>query len=299
MKIGFIGLGRMGENMVYNLLESKQKVVAYNRSPAPVRKVAKKGAIPAFTIEELCAKLGKRKVIWIMIKSGKPVDMVIKSLTPYLNRGDVVIDGGNSFYKDSLRRGKALKKKGIHFFDVGVSGGMEGARKGGCMMAGGDKKGYKKYVEPLLKKMCAEKAYGRMGEAGAGHFVKMVHNGVEYGMMAAVAEGMQALKKHERKFGIDLHAAAQVYAHRSIIDSRIVKWMLEAMEDGTVRAVKGSVPHGETEDEMKHLEKLAEMKVLKTARLMRKRTREKPSYAGKIMASIRNKFGGHAVIKKK
>src|SRR3989338_1832714 len=296
MKLGFIGLGRMGHNMVLNLIDHKHQLVVYNRSPDPIKEIAQQGAIPTFSVEELVRKLSFPRIIWLMIKSGKPVDAVIAQLVPLLKKGDIIIDGGNSFYTDSIRRYKEMKKKGIYFLDCGTSGGMEGARHGACMMIGGDREIFQK-VEVLFKDMCVKDGYGYMGKSGAGHFVKMVHNGIEYGMMGAIAEGMQAIS--ESRFGTDLNTAVRVYAHGSIIQSRLVSWLQDAYEEkGFLDKISGEVPPGETEEEMEKLEKLAEMKVLHTARMMRVQTRKKPTYAGKLTSAMRNKFGGHAVKEK-
>jgi len=298
MKIGFVGIGKMGKNMVLNLLEHKHQVVAYDRTPKAVKTVVRKGATGAYTLKELVAKLPKQKIIWVMITAGKPVDQVLNKLLPYLKRGDIIIDGGNSFYKDSLRRYMKLKKKGISFVDCGTSGGVQGARYGACMMVGGDKKVFKK-VEVLFRDMCVKNGYGYIGKAGAGHFVKMVHNGIEYGMMAATAEGIQAIDKYKKKFGINMNEVVKVYAHGSIIESRLMSWLYESYQQkGYLASIAGKVPKGATEDEMKHLETIAAMPVLHQARLLRVKSRKKPSLAGKIMAALRNKFGGHAVEKK-
>ncbi len=294
MKLAFIGLGRMGLNMVFNLIDHKHQIVVYNRSPDPIMEAAKYGAIPAHSLQELIQKLPSPKIVWIMIKSGQPVDDMIAQLVPLLKKGDIIIDGGNSYFVDSKRRYAELKKKGIHFLDCGTSGGMSGARHGACMMIGGDKEVFQN-VEALFRDMCVKGGYGYMGKPGAGHFVKMVHNGIEYGMMGAIAEGMQAIKY--APFGTDVKTAINVYAHGSIVQSRLVDWLAEAYAEGLVEQVKGEVPKGETEDEMEKLEGLAEMNVLHTARLMRVQTRTKQSYAGKLLAAMRNKFGGHAVKK--
>ena len=296
MKLGFIGLGRMGLNMVFNLVDNKHQVVAYNRSPEPIQEAAAYGAIPTHSLKELIDKLPSPKIVWIMIKSGQPVDDMIAQLVPLLQKGDIIIDGGNSYFEDSKRRYAELKKKGIYFVDCGTSGGMEGARHGACMMIGGDKEIFQK-VEVLFKDMCVKEGYGYMGSAGAGHFVKMVHNGIEYGMMQAIAEGMQAVKN--APFGTDVKTAINVYAHGSIVQSRLVDWLKEAYQEGLVDKVEGTVPKGETEEEMEKLESLAEMPVLHTARMMRVQTRLKPSYAGKLLAAMRFKFGGHKVVEKK
>jgi 6-phosphogluconate dehydrogenase len=297
MKLAFIGLGRMGSNMVLNLMEHKHNVIGMNRSPEPTKKLMKKGMTGAFSDEEMIKKLGKkRKIIWFMVPAGKPVDNLISRYSPYLKRGDLVIDGGNSYFEDSVRRGKKLNKKGIHFLDCGVSGGIKGARHGACMMIGGDKRVFKR-VENLFKDMCVPKGYGYMGKSGAGHFVKMVHNGIEYGMMGAIAEGVQAVKKS--KFKPNMKEVVKVYAHGSIIESRLISWLQKSYNTkGYLSAISGSVPKGETEEEMKKLEWIARMPVLETARKERVRSRKSPSYAGKLTAAMRNQFGGHAVKKK-
>jgi len=297
MKLGFIGLGRMGGNMVLNLLEKKHKVVAYNRHKGKLPKYVKKGAIGVTSLKEMVGKLQKPRIVWLMV-TASAVDSVLKELVPHLNKGDIVIDGGNSYFKESITRYNKLKKKGIKFLDVGTSGGMEGARRGACQMIGGDKSAFKK-TEKLYKDMCVKDGYGYMGKSGAGHFVKMVHNGIEYGMMGAIAEGMQSIKKHQKKYGTKLNEVIKVYANGSIIESRLVSWLKKSYDtSGYLAAISGEVPRGETEKEMENLEKLADMKVLNTARLMRVKTRKNKTYAGKLIAAMRNQFGGHKVKKK-
>ena len=195
--VGFIGLGRMGSRMVMNLLDKKQKVVVYNRSPEPVRELSKKGAIPSYSLHEFVSKLSNKKIIWIMVTSSA-VDSIIADLISLLSKGDIIIDGGNSYYKDSIRRYNKLKEHGINFVDVGTSGGLESARHGACLMVGGDKNIYKQ-LEFLFRNLAVKDSYGYMGNAGAGHFVKMVHNGIEYGMLEALGEGFEALNNHKNK----------------------------------------------------------------------------------------------------
>jgi 6-phosphogluconate dehydrogenase len=291
MKIGFIGLGRMGENMALNLIEHRHKIVGYNRSPEPTKKLAKKGLIPSYSIKEMLKNLPKQKIIWLMVPAGPSVNQTISKLSPHLRRGDILIDGGNSFFKDSQKRYKKLKKKGIHFLDVGTSGGISGARHGASMMIGGDKNIFKK-VEALFRDMCVKDGYGYMGESGAGHFVKMVHNGIEYGMMGAIAEGSQVIKNSP--FKTDMKTAIKVYAHGSIIESKLMSWLEKSFNTkGYLNNISGIVPKGETEEEMKKLSKMANMPVLKTAISQRQMSRKKPSYAGKLTAAMRNQFGGH------
>ncbi|MEI6732271.1 MAG: decarboxylating 6-phosphogluconate dehydrogenase [archaeon] len=297
MKLGFIGLGRMGYNMVLSLLEKKHEVVVYDRIPDQIKKLSDKGAIPSNSLKELLDLLPERKIIWIMITAGKPIDDTLSQLIPILGKGDIIIDGGNSYHEESIRRYKELKKKGIHFLDCGTSGGMGGARNGACIMVGGDKEAFKA-VEPIIKSLSVKDGYSYLGKSGSGHFVKMVHNGIEYGMMASIAEGMQAIK--EISPDIDLNEVAKVYAHGSIIESRLMSWTEDSYNaPGYLDSISGSVPRGETEEEMENLENKSptEMKILKEARLMRANSRTKPSYAGKLVSAMRNQFGGHAVNK--
>jgi 6-phosphogluconate dehydrogenase len=296
--IGFIGLGRMGKNMVFNLLERGGKVHVWNRSPEPVQDVAAKGAIPAEDIEALVAKLPSPKVVWLMVTAGPLVDRMIAQVAPLLGAGDILIDGGNSYFEDTQRRGKALAKKGIRYLDCGTSGGMGGARHGACMMIGGDREAFA-HTEWIYRTLSVEDGYGYMGASGAGHFVKMVHNGIEYGMMQSLAEGMNAIRDHQAVFGTDLRTAIRVYAHGSIVESKLASWLQDSYDEaGYLDGIEGTVPRGETEDEMEKLERLAPMPALRTARLERVRTRSQPSYGGKLLAAMRNQFGGHKVVKR-
>lgn len=297
MRIGFIGLGKMGKNMVLNLLDKKHKVVVFNRSPEPVWEMEKKGAIGADSIKDMVSKLPKRKIIWLMISAGKPVDFIITELVRHLNKSDIIIDGGNSYYKDSIRRYQRLKKKGIDFLDCGTSGGISGARHGACMMIGGEPNVFKK-VQVLFKDMCVKNGYGYMGKQGSGHYVKMVHNAIEYGMMGAIAEGIDTIRKQSKKFNTDLLEVAKVYANGSIIDGKLMDWLLSGMKSSGFKSISGEVPKGATEDEMTELEKSSFMPILHQARLMRINSRNKPNFRGKLIATLRNQFGGHAVKKK-
>lgn len=291
MKIGFVGLGRMGGNMVFNLMDKGHKIVVYNRTSEVTRKFVKKGAIGSYSFEEMVGKLSGQKVIWLMI-TARAVDENINNLLPYLNKGDILIDGGNSYYKDSIRRANNLKKKGVHYLDVGTSGGIDGARHGACMMIGGEKKIFKK-VEKLFRDMCVKDGYGYMGSSGSGHFVKMVHNGIEYGMMSAIGEGVNAVKKHSKKFKTDLKEVTKVYSHGSIIEGRLMDWTRIGMNRNYFKKISGKVPKGETEEEMKNLIKLANMPILKQSVNERKKTRKNGSFFGKLISVMRNEFGGH------
>ena len=298
-QIGFIGLGRMGENMVLNLSEKGWRVVVYNRSPGKTKKISrKKNIIASYDLGEFMKKLPRPRVIWIMIPAGKHVDIVIQKLSPYLSKGDIIIDGGNSFYEISMKRAMKLKSKGIHFLDVGVSGGIEGARSGSSLMIGGEEKVFKK-IEPLFKSLSVKDGYGYMGSSGAGRFVKGIHNGIEYGMMASLNEGFEAIRKSQEKFKTDLKTVSRVYANGSILEGRLTNWLWESFQEPKyLDNISCEVPKGETEKEMKILEKRFDMKILKQARLMRVHSRKK-GICGQIISTLRNKFGGHETKKLK
>lgn len=297
MEIGFIGLGKMGKGMVLRLLEKKVKVVVWNRSDDDVKEVVKKGAVSSTDLKDLVQKLKSPRVIWIMVPQGDPVDEMIKSVLPYLSKRDLLIDGGNSYYKDTLRRGSKLKNK-IRFMDIGTSGGPNGARNGACLMIGGDKKDFDK-IEPLLKKLAAPKAYGYFGRLGSGHFVKMIHNGIEYGMMQAIAEGSAILRKSN--FNLDLAEIFRVYNSRSVIESRLVGWAKEAFEeDMNLRNISSKIDAtGEGEWTIKTAHSLkVDVPVIKKSFLVRKKSSvESNNFSDKVVSALRGKFGGHPVTK--
>jgi len=233
MKMGYIGLGRMGKNMVLHLLEKGIEVIAWNRSPEPreeLKKEANTLARPglarltiAKSLDELISKLDNPKIIWLMVTAGLAIDELLTQLANKLNPGDLVIDGGNSFYKDTLRRASKLTGQGIHFMDAGTSGGIEGARNGACIMVGGSQEDFKR-VEPVLKASAIPGGYAHLGPVGAGHFAKTIHNGIEYGMMEAIGEGAAILKYSP--FNYDLREVFRIYNNGSIIESRLVGWSL-------------------------------------------------------------------------
>ncbi|MBI4452960.1 decarboxylating 6-phosphogluconate dehydrogenase [Candidatus Woesearchaeota archaeon] len=298
MKLGFIGLGKMGFNLVLNLKDHKIDVVAYNRSPEPVKEIKKKKIDVAFSIEELMKKLPKQKIIWIMVTAGKPVDAVIKEALPYLKKGDIIIDGGNSFYRDSIRRYNYLKSKKINFLDIGTSGGLSGARHGASLMVGGDKKIFRK-IEQICRAASVKNGYAYTGPSGAGHFVKMVHNGIEYAWLQAAGEGFELLSKGPYK--LDFEKIARVWKNGSIIQSKMMEWAEDAFrKDSKLSRMQGVVGGGETGRWALNTAK--EYKVpfetLNLALKSRKKSRKKPRFAGKVIAAIRYEFGGHEVIKK-
>ncbi len=295
MKLGYIGLGKMGFNMAELLLEKGHQIVAYNRSAEPVRKLAQKGAKPADSIRSLVMTLEPPRLVWVMVPYDV-VDTILKDLTPLLAKGDTVIDGGNSPYKESIRRAQELERKGIHFLDAGVSGGPAGARTGACIMVGGDEKVFHTY-EQVFRDASVEHGYAHFGKAGAGHFVKMVHNGIEYGMMQALAEGFAILKASE--FNLDLPKVADLYNHWSVIESRLVGWLKTAYEEygEDLESISGAVTQsGEalwTVDAAKELGIPAP--IIKGALDFRLQSQAHPSYIGKIVSALRHQFGGHEV----
>ena len=307
--LGYIGLGKMGLNMVYNMLEQGHKVVVYNRSKAPMQKAKRKGAITSESINDLVSKLpnNKKKIIWIMLPAGKVTTKTIKTLAPILNKGDIVIDGGNSFYQDSKKAAKFLAKKKINFIDIGVSGGPKGARNGSCMMVGGKKQNFN-YIKPLLQSICVKQGLEHFEGAGAGHYVKMVHNGIEYGIMESIAEGFHVL--HCSKYKLNLEKVASVYNNGSVIESKLMSWMLSGLKkygrnlkDVSGSAGQGGKSAGRTVKAEANWTVYAAKQMnihshaIKAAIKERQESRTKPSFRGKIINTLRNEFGGHKLEK--
>jgi 6-phosphogluconate dehydrogenase len=295
MKLGFIGLGKMGFNMVQRLLKDKHQVIAWTRTENTVKQIVDKGAIGAASIEDMVNKLDGRKTIWLMVPSGKPVDDNLDILLKLLKEDDIIIDGGNSYWKETQRRSKKASHKGIHFIDCGTSGGVWGLTEGYCLMYGGEKRS-SDYCEPIFKSLAPVNGYLYCGESGAGHFVKMVHNGIEYGMMQAFAEGFEIMKKSE--FDIDLTKVSKVWQHGSVVRS----WLLELAhlaltEDPKLEKIKGYVQDsGEGRWTIQTAIDLDVPAHVITASLYtRFQSRQDDSFAMKLLAALRNQFGGHAV----
>jgi len=298
MEIGLIGLGRMGFNLALNMRDKGHKVVAYNRTSEKVKEAEKVGITGAYSMEELVNKLIGRKVIWLMVPSGDIVDDMVEKLVPLLNKNDIIIDGGNSNYKDTLRRYKVLKEKEIDFADVGTSGGMEGARNGACIMIGAEDSVFK-HLEPLIKDISIPNGYLHTGKNGSGHFVKMVHNGIEYGMMQAMGEGFEILEKS--RFDLDYKEVARVWNNGSVIRG----WLMELMENAFIKdpnldAIKG-VMYSSGEG-LWTVQEALELKVpapvITDSLFIRYRSEQEDTFTGKVVAALRNEFGGHAVAKK-
>lgn len=298
MHIGFIGLGKMGFNLVSNLINHGHTVVGYDINATLVEAIQGEGAQGAFTLEDLYKSLPEKRVLWLMIPAGPLVDTVIEQLLTVMQPGDVVVDGGNSHYKDSIRRHDYLKQKGIGFLDCGTSGGISGALNGACTMVGGDAD----VIEPLhqvFRDISVPDGYLYTGPAGSGHFTKMVHNGVEYGMMQSIAEGFEVLQKSQ--FSFDFEAVAKMWNHGSVIRS----WLMELTEDAFAKdpkleAIRGRMfSSGEGKWTLEAaLDLGVPTPVIALSLIMRYRSLQDDTFTGKVVAALRNEFGGHAVEKK-
>lgn len=296
MELGFVGLGRMGKNMVVRLLRGKHRVVAWARSPESVQEVAAEGAVAATSLADLVSKLADRpRAVWTMVPSGDVTEEVLREVASQLEPGDIVIDGGNSNYKDSVRRAKFFAEKKIHFVDSGTSGGIWGLANGYCLMVGGDE-GICRRLEPLFTTLAPLDGYRRVGPNGAGHLVKMIHNGIEYGMMQAYAEGFEILKASPYK--LDLGEIAALWQHGSVVRSWLLDLAADALrEDPELKAVSDYVDDsGEGRwTVIESVERAVPAPVLTLALQARFRSRQESSFQGKLLAALRNKFGGHAV----
>jgi 6-phosphogluconate dehydrogenase len=296
MELGFIGLGRMGKNMVFRLLEGKHRVVAWDRAPEPVREVEVKGATGASSASDLVAKLREvPRAVWIMLPAGEPTEQVLRDVASLLKPGDTLIDGGNSYYKDSVRRAAWLAERKIHFIDAGVSGGVWGLTVGYCLMVGGPDEACRR-LEPLFKTLAPTDGYARIGGSGAGHFTKMIHNGIEYGLMQAYAEGFELLRASP--YGVDLRSIAALWNRGSVVRS----WLLELAEDAFEEDPDLGHVRGYVEDSgegrwtvMESIERGVPAPVLTLALATRFRSRQTDSFQAKVLAALRHKFGGHEV----
>jgi 6-phosphogluconate dehydrogenase len=297
MKLGLVGLGKMGYNLGLNFMDHGHEIVAYDINKEAVDRLVADGATGAYSLKEMAEKLENPKIVWLMVPAGL-VDDVLNDLVPLLSEGDIVIEAGNSNYKKSLQRYEALKAKGIALIDAGTSGGVSGARHGACYMIGGDKKAFS-LVEPLFKDTAVENGYHFTGQPGGGHFLKMVHNGIEYGMMAAIAEGFEVLEKSE--FDFDYEKVARVWNHGSVIRS----WLMELTENAfskdpkleSIRGVMHSSGEGKWTVETA-LDLQVPTPVIALSLMMRYRSLEEDTFTGKVVAALRNEFGGHEVVKK-
>lgn len=298
MKLGMVVLGKMGLNLALNLAEHDHEIVGYDNNTAAAENVDNKNINIASSLQELAESLPTPRKIWLMVPAGEITESVINELTPYLDAGDIVIDGGNSNYKDTLRRAEMLREKGIYFFDCGTSGGTDGAREGACTMIGGDPEKFSE-IEQLFKDVSVKDGYLYTGKTGSGHFLKMVHNGIEYGMMQAIAEGFEVLNKSD--FDYDYEKVAKVWNNGSVIRS----WLMELIGNAfskdakldEIRGVMNSSGEGKWTVETA-LDLQAATPVIALSLMMRYRSQEDDTFSGKVVAALRNEFGGHAVVKK-
>jgi 6-phosphogluconate dehydrogenase len=297
MELGFVGLGRMGMNMVRRLQRDHHRIVAYDRSPDTVKESQTEGALGATSLEDLVSQLAAPRAVWVMVPAGDPTEATIRELSGLLQKDDVIIDGGNSFYKDDARRAEALKATGIHYVDAGTSGGIWGLKVGYCLMVGGEEPIVRR-LAPIFTTLAPENGWAHVGRVGAGHYVKMIHNGIEYGMMQAYAEGFECLSKSA--FELDLPRIADLWMHGSVVRS----WLLELTASGLRDDPKLERIKGYVEDSgegrwtvLDAIEKDVPAMVLTASLYTRFRSRQEESFADKMLAMMRNAFGGHAVRK--
>ncbi|MEH6421167.1 phosphogluconate dehydrogenase (NAD(+)-dependent, decarboxylating) [Pseudomonas sp. CGJS7] len=300
MELGMIGLGRMGANMAERLVRGGHRVVGYDPGAAAREQAATRGIGAAASLAELVAALPAPRAVWLMVPAGKVVDATIAELLPLLSRGDTIVDGGNSNYKDSARRAAQLSEHGLHYIDSGTSGGVWGLQEGYSLMIGGEE-GAVERLRPIFQTLApaADRGWGRVGPSGAGHFTKMVHNGIEYGMMQAYAEGFAIMGRKE-ELGLDLHQIAEIWRHGSVVRS----WLLDLTADalGKNPALDGIAPYVEDSGEgrwtvAEAIDLNVSAPVITASLLERLRSREKDSFADKLLAAMRNEFGGHAIRK--
>ena len=296
MELGVVGLGRMGKNMVLRLRRGGHRIVAWDRGPEPIREVEAAGAVGASSLSDLVARLADRpRAVWVMVPSGDPTEQVIRDLAELLAPGDTLIDGGNSYYKDSVRRAQWLAGRKLDFVDAGTSGGIWGLTVGYCLMVGGDEAVCRR-LEPVFSTLAPENGYARVGPHGAGHLVKMIHNGVEYGMMQAYAEGFEILKASP--YGLDLGRIAALWQHGSVVRSWLLDLAVDAFAEDPELAGVGDYVEDSGEGRwtvLESVERAVPAPVLALALQARFRSRQNPSFQGKVLAALRNKFGGHAI----
>lgn len=298
MELGMVGLGKMGAYMTERLVRGGHRVVGYDRDAVVVKRVMDKGAGGVDSLEKLVAELKTPRAIWLMVPAGAPVDQTIDLLTPHLAPGDTIIDGGNSYYRDTVRRAAALTQKKLNYVDCGTSGGIWGLTEGYSMMVGGDADVVKR-LAPIFQTLAPgpEKGWGRVGPAGSGHYVKMVHNGIEYGIMQAYAEGLDILR-HKKEFGLDLLQISHIWQYGSVIRSWLLDLTADALEKNpTLEGVGGYVTDsGEGRwTAIEGIEMGVPVPTLIGALDARFRSQDPEPFANKLLAMMRHEFGGHAV----
>lgn len=298
MDIGLVGLGKMGHMLALNMRDKGISVIATNRSPEKVDEIEKEGVTGAKSLEALVSAFGdKRKVIWLMVPAGEAVDQNIEQLIPMLRPSDIIIDGGNSNFNETIQRYEYLKGKGIDFIDVGTSGGTSGARNGACLMVGGEREPVA-YIEPMLRKISVENGYGYFGAPGSGHYVKMIHNGIEYGMMQAIGEGFDILKASE--FDLDFGLVSKVWSNGSIIEGLLMRLMHEAFKESpNLDGIAGKVDaSGEADWTLQEAIRLkVSAPVITQSLFARYKSKDDTLFSEKSVAALRNQFGGHKIYK--
>ncbi len=298
MRIAMIGLGRMGMNMARRLLQHGHEVVAYNRTPQKTEDMAREGAIAAYSLDEVAQHLSPPRMVWIMLPAGPAVDEHLLEFKEILAPGDMVIDGGNTWFKDDIRRAESLAEKGIRFVDVGVSGGIWGLKVGYCLMIGGPKEAYH-FLEPVFQSLAPPEGYLHCGPTGAGHFVKMVHNGIEYGMMQAYGEGFQILEASPYSDSLNYNEVSHLWNQGSVVRS----WLLELAEEAFSRDENLTDIQGIVEDSgegrwtvNQAIETGVSAPVITLSLMNRFRSRGNDSFSDRVIAALRREFGGHAVV---
>ncbi len=298
MELGMIGLGKMGANMAERLVHGGHRVVGFDLDPDSVAAVVARGAEAAASLEKLAAQLPDPQVVWIMVPAGAPVDDTIGGLLPHLRAGSVIVDGGNSYYRDTLRRARACAAAGVHLVDCGTSGGVWGLTEGYSMMVGGEEEvveGLRSIFETLAP--APDRGWGRVGPAGAGHFVKMVHNGIEYGLMQAYAEGM-AIMAAKEEFELDLHQIAEIWRYGSVVRS----WLLDLTSDALAEnpALDGIAPYVPDSGEgrwtvFEAIDLDVSAPIITNSLFRRISSRDEEDFADRLLSAMRNKFGGHPI----
>jgi 6-phosphogluconate dehydrogenase len=299
MQMAMIGLGRMGGNMVERLMRKGHETVVYDRAADVVAKYQKLGATPARDLIEIVSKLKTPRVVWIMVPAGDPVDQTIEALLQSLTSGDIIIDGGNSNFRDTMRRAESLSRRGIEFVDSGTSGGIWGLENGYCLMVGGSNTAVK-HCEPIFRALAPENGYAHVGPSGAGHYVKMVHNGIEYALLQGYAEGYEILHASKDFPKLDLHQIAEVWQHGSVVRSWLNELAASAFSrDASLSDLKGWIADsGEGRWTVQEaIDSDTPAPVITLSLLMRFRSRQEDSFGAKVIAALRNEFGGHAVKK--
>jgi len=298
MEIGIIGLGRMGGNMAERLLKNGHNIIGYSQNSEEIKNIENKGARIASSAKELLEKLSTPRIVWLMIPEGAPVDSTIEALTPHLLKGDIIIDGGNSYYKDSMRRAENLANEGVYFVDAGVSGGIWGLKEGYSMMIGGDSAAITT-LTPIFQTLApaSDKGWGHVGPSGSGHFVKMIHNGIEYGMMQAYAEGYAIMEK-KKELSLDLHQVSEIWRHGSVVRSWLLDLISQALQDSpdlsdVAPFVEDSGEGRWTASEAIDLDIAAP--IITLSLMQRLHSRDNCHFAEKLLATMRNQFGGHDV----